>query len=61
VIVRKDTERNLSAAEFKSAKRKELTLNGYNIIANIGDQSSDLYGGNSGYKIKLPNYLYVID
>lgn len=61
VIVRNEIERNLPAVEFKSAKRKELTLNGYNIIANIGDQSSDLFGGNSGYKIKLPNYLYVID
>lgn len=61
VIVRKENERNLTAVEFKSGKRKELTLNGYNIIANIGDQSSDLFGGNSGYKIKLPNYLYVID
>jgi len=34
---------------------------GYEIIANIGDQWSDLVGGNSGYKIKLPNYLYLID
>ena len=61
VIVRKEDERNFSAVEFKSAKRKELSTNGYNIIANIGDQASDLFGGNSGYKIKLPNYLYVID
>jgi acid phosphatase len=61
VIVRNKEERNLTAAEFKLAKRKELTQKGFNIIANIGDQMSDFYGGYSGYIIKLPNYLYLID
>lgn len=61
VIVRKDDERELTAADFKLRKRKELTQKGFNIIANIGDQLSDFHGGYSGYVIKLPNYLYLID
>ncbi len=61
VIVRKENERDLTATEFKSSKRKELVSRGYKIIANIGDQKSDLSGGNSGFEIKLPNYIYLID
>lgn len=61
LIARKKEERNIPAAEFKALKREELVRKGYEIIANIGDQWSDLVGGNSGYKIKLPNYLYLID
>lgn len=61
VIVRKDNERDLTAADFKLAKRKELSQKGFNIVANIGDQLSDFHGGYSGYVIKLPNYLYLID
>lgn len=61
VIVRKESERDLTAEEFKSSKRKELVSRGYKIIANIGDQFSDFAGGNSGIKIKLPNYIYLID
>jgi len=61
VIVRKDNERDLTASEFKLNKRKELAQKGFNIIANIGDQLSDFQGGYSGYVIKLPNYLYLID
>lgn len=61
IITRTNEERNIPAAEFKAKKREELVKKGYEIIANIGDQWSDLVGGNSGYKIKLPNYLYLID
>jgi acid phosphatase len=61
LIVRTETERNTPASEFKTIKRGELTQNGYDIIACIGDQWSDLTGGNTGYKLKLPNFLYLID
>lgn len=61
VITRNKIEYSMPAAEFKARKREELINKGYQIIANIGDQWSDLVGGNSGYKIKLPNYLYLID
>ena len=61
LIVRKPSEQKIPAAEYKAQKRDELTKEGYNIIASIGDQWSDLVGGNAGIKIKLPNYLYLID
>lgn len=61
LIIRSDRERKISAAEWKSVKREELVSKGYNIIACIGDQWSDLVGGNTGIKIKLPSYLYLLD
>ncbi|MBI1939218.1 MAG: HAD family acid phosphatase [Ignavibacteriales bacterium] len=61
LIVRSPDEKKIPAAEFKAGKRTQLTRKGYKIIACIGDQWSDLVGGNAGIKIKLPNYLYIID
>lgn len=61
LIIRSDNERKIAATEWKAAKREELVSKGYNIIACIGDQWSDLVGGNTGIKIKLPSYLYLLD
>jgi acid phosphatase len=61
LIIRNDAEKNLTAAEYKTQKRAELVKKGYDVIACIGDQWSDLTGANTGYKLKLPNYLYLID
>lgn len=61
LIVRSPEEEKIPAAVFKPMKREELAKKGYNIIACIGDQWSDLNGDNAGIKIKLPNYLYIID
>ncbi|MFA5803069.1 MAG: HAD family acid phosphatase [Melioribacteraceae bacterium] len=61
LIIRSDREREIPAVEWKAAKRKELVSKGYNIIACVGDKWSDLAGGNTGIKIKLPNYLYLLD
>lgn len=61
LIVRNAEEKKLPAASWKESKRKELTQKGYNIVACIGDQWSDLSGEFTGIKIKLPNYLYIID
>ncbi len=61
LICRNLEEEKLSAVVYKNIKRRELTDNGYKIIATIGDQLSDLEGDNTGIKIKLPNYLYKID
>ena len=59
LIIRSESERKIATTEWKATKREELVSRGYNIIACIGDQWSDLVGGNTGYKIKLPNYLYL--
>lgn len=61
LIVRSHEESKIPAAEYKARKRDMLTSKGYSIIASVGDQWSDLVGGNAGIKIKLPNYLYLID
>ena len=61
LIVRTEAEKKLPASTWKEAIRKQLTQKGYNIIASIGDQWSDLSGEFTGVKIKLPNYIYLID
>lgn len=49
-----------TALAYKSYYRQQLTQQGYNIVANAGDQYSDMGGGNSGMFIRIPNYLYYI-
>ena len=60
LILKNDSESSLTALEFKSNKREELTKKGYDIIASIGDQDSDLEGKDHGIQIKLPNYIYIM-
>lgn len=48
----------LTAAEYKTAARSKLAEEGYVIIANIGDQESDLSGGFAEKTFKLPNPFY---
>ena len=43
---------------FKIAARKSLTKKGYTIIANVGDQPTDLSGGYAQKTFKLPNPFY---
>lgn len=52
---------NSTALAYKSYYRQQLTQQGYNIVANVGDQFSDMGGGNSGMFIRIPNYLYYIE
>lgn len=44
---------------FKTAWRKTLADEGFVIIANVGDQTSDLEGGFSEKTFKLPNPFYI--
>ncbi len=48
------------ALEYKSTIRSELSKK-YKIIGSVGDQWSDLEGGWTIIKIKLPNYMYHLD
>jgi len=48
------------AIEYKSKIRKELSSK-YKIIGSVGDQWSDLEGGWTIIKIKIPNYMYFIE
>ncbi|MFH0734696.1 MAG: HAD family acid phosphatase [bacterium] len=61
LICRNKEEIKKSSLEYKTYHRKELSQNGYNIIACVGDQETDLIGGYTGKTIKFPNYIYKID
>lgn len=61
LIVRNQHEKSLPAAIFKLDKRSQLVKQGYDIILTVGDQWSDLEGNHTGIKVKLPNYLYIIE
>jgi predicted secreted acid phosphatase len=58
VICRPDEARGPSA-NFKRAARERLTGDGWTIIANVGDQVSDLAGGFAERTFKLPNPFYL--
>jgi acid phosphatase len=55
---RPNPDPNKSAVPFKSGARRDIAAKGYTIIANIGDQQSDLDGGFSERTFKLPNPFY---
>lgn len=44
---------------FKTRTREEITARGYTIIANLGDQQSDLDGGFAERVFKFPNPFYI--
>lgn len=49
-----------SAIPFKSHIRKKIEAKGYDIVASIGDQDSDLKGGYADKTFKLPNPFYYL-
>ncbi|MBS0632227.1 MAG: acid phosphatase [Verrucomicrobia bacterium] len=50
-----------TAAAFKTAERQRLVAEGYVIIANVGDQASDLVGGFAEKTFKVPNPFYLTE
>ena len=49
-----------SATDFKAPIRAEIERSGYTIIANVGDQPSDLFGGHAEKMFLLPNPFYRV-
>ena len=47
-----------SMVPYKSGARRAVERRGYTILANLGDQRSDLKGGYSERTYKLPNVIY---
>jgi predicted secreted acid phosphatase len=47
-----------SVIPYKSGARRKIQRRGYRILANLGDQRSDLKGGYSLKTYKLPNPMY---
>lgn len=60
LVLRDGEFKKAPAATYKTAIRKKITSEGYDIIINIGDQKSDLAGGYSDKTYKLPNPYYFI-
>ena len=60
VLLKPDALTTKSAVEFKAPERKKLVEEGYTIVVNIGDQTSDLDGGFAERTFKLPNPFYFI-
>lgn len=50
-----------STKAFKIDMRRKLEADGYLIVANIGDQNSDLLGGYAERVFKLPNPFYIVN
>ncbi|WP_328913485.1 MULTISPECIES: HAD family acid phosphatase [unclassified Streptomyces] len=46
--------------EYKAGTRAHIESLGYNIVANFGDQYSDLSGGHADKSFKLPNPMYYL-
>ncbi len=51
---------NCTTIEYKSGTRKHITSLGYDIVADFGDQYSDLLGGDAGHQVKIPDPMYYI-
>lgn len=49
-----------STVEYKAGTRKHIESRGYDIVANFGDQYSDLNGGYGNKTFKLPNPMYFL-
>jgi predicted secreted acid phosphatase len=49
-----------SPIEYKSGERARIEAEGYTIIANVGDQPSDLAGGHAERTFLIPNPYYSI-
>jgi hypothetical protein len=49
-----------STIAYKSGERAKIEDQGYKIVANVGDQYSDLAGGHSQVVFKLPNPFYFL-
>jgi acid phosphatase len=60
VRLRPDRERPGTHDGWKARTRRAITARGYTIVANVGDQRSDLTGGHALRAFKLPNPMYVI-
>ena len=46
--------------EYKSGTRKYISSLGYKIVADFGDQYSDLLGGDARHQVNLPNPMYYV-
>jgi hypothetical protein len=60
ITERPENQRPATAVDFKAPIRADIERLGYTIIANIGDQPSDLLGGHSERDFLLPDPFYRV-
>ncbi|NIE79058.1 HAD family acid phosphatase [Asaia sp. As-1742] len=60
LVLRPEGSHTPSASDYKAAARREIEQKGFQIIANIGDQPSDLAGGHAERGFLLPNPFYRV-
>jgi acid phosphatase len=58
-LILKPDDSKETSEQFKTAARRRLTTEGFTIIANVGDQQSDLDGGYAERTFKLPDPFYL--
>lgn len=58
LVLKPDAYRRPTLVPFKSAARRALERRGLDVVANVGDQRSDLAGGYADRAYKLPNPMY---
>jgi 5'-nucleotidase (lipoprotein e(P4) family) len=61
LILRDEGETELSAADYKSARRAKLEEAGFTVVLSVGDQASDLAGGHTERTMLMPNPFYHVD
>ena len=55
-----DCAPSCTTIQYKSLTRKYIESQGYDIVANFGDQFSDLTGGYADKTYKIPNPMYYL-
>jgi len=59
-VVLKPAGSTLTTVAYKTAARADVEKQGYEIVANVGDQYSDLAGGHADVAYKLANPFYFL-
>lgn len=60
LIMKSPNSNPVSIKAYKSSERAKIEAKGFRIIANVGDQYSDLAGGHAEREFKVPNPFYYI-
>ncbi|HWE82545.1 MAG TPA: HAD family acid phosphatase [Gaiellaceae bacterium] len=55
-----DPNGSCTTSDYKTATRAHIEAEGYDIVANFGDQFSDLVGGYADQTFKMPNPNYFL-
>jgi predicted secreted acid phosphatase len=60
LVMRPAGSHSASAADYKAPERAKIAARGFTILANIGDQKSELDGGCAERTFRVPNPFYYI-